>query len=179
MPSADSDAPLFLVGSMGAGKSSVGERLAALLARRFVDLDRLIEEWASEPIAQLFEAGRENDFRDLERGALRGCDAKQTGVATGGGTVTHSSNLEHMLARGTVVYLRADPATLATRLAGAERPLLVGHQDNHEARRARLAQLLDERRASYERAHHVLDTDALTLDEVAQQITRMLGVAHG
>jgi len=179
MPSVASDAPIFLIGSMGAGKSTVGERLASLLQRRFVDLDQLIEEWATEPIAELFAAGRENDFRDLERSALRGFDAKNTVVATGGGTVTHSSNLEHMLARGTVVYLRADPTTLAKRLAGADRPLLVGHQDSDEARRSRIAEILAQRCETYERAPHVLDTDTLTPDEVARAIARTLGATDG
>jgi shikimate kinase len=169
MPSGGSEPPVFLVGMMGAGKSSVGARLAAAIGRRFVDLDTLVEEWAGEPIAALFAAGREDEFRELERSALRGFDARGAVVATGGGTVVHGGNLEWMLARGRVAYLRARPDTLAARLEGSARPLLEGHE-GVRARAMRLATLLDQRRAAYEQAHLVLDTEALSEDEVVAQL---------
>jgi shikimate kinase len=165
MPSAGSEAPVFLVGMMGAGKTTLGMRLARALGRRFVDLDQLVEEQTGESIARLIERGREQAFRELERGALRRLDARGAVVATGGGSVVLPGNLEHMLAHGRVAYLRARPETLAMRLRGLTRPLLAGHDDD-EARRLRLTSLLRERGAAYERAHMVLDVDEHSVEEL-------------
>jgi shikimate kinase len=173
LPSPDYERPVFLVGMMGAGKSTVGRHLADQTGRCFVDLDREVEATGAS-IEALFAAGREAEFRALEARALRAIDVPGAVVATGGGVVLDASNVDHMIARGRVVYLRARPEALAARLAGTMRPLLQRYEHD---RTQRLAELLSERRAAYERAHLCFDTDGVTPDEVVSALTRWL--AHG
>lgn len=159
------EAPIYLVGMMGAGKSTVGAALASRLARRFVDLDRVIEAGAGTTIAQLFGRVGEPAFRALERAAIASLDDRGAVVATGGGTFVDEAARTHMLARGTVVYLRAPVEVLAQRLQDgmAQRPLLA-------AGASRLVELLAQRRESYERAEHVVDTAGLSIAQVVEAV---------
>src|SRR3569623_2767655 len=114
-------APLFLIGFMAAGKTSVGRALAQATDRRFVDLDDVIAE-AGEPVATLV-ARDEADFRRLESAALaRVIDDAQDGpiVATGGGCAVHGDNLARMRAAGLVVALGVDVADAQTRAAARD-----------------------------------------------------------
>ena len=158
---------------MGAGKSTVGAELASRLGRRFVDLDRWIEARAGASVTAMFDAGRVTEFRALEEAGIVELGSEAAVIATGGGAVMASSSLNHMLAHGLVVYLRARVESLLQRLGAesiAQRPLL---QKGDAA--LTLRTLLDERAASYEHAHAVIDTDARTLREVVSLVERALG----
>lgn len=174
MPSRASDGrPIFLVGMMGAGKSAVGAGLATRLGRRFVDLDRAIEARAGRTIPELF-ASDEAGFRALEAEVLVGLAGRDSVVATGGGVVLRPGNLEHMLASGEVVYLRAEVRTLLARLgeeARLARPLLALAADPE----ARLRELLRARGEAYARARITVDTDGRTLDQVVEALVEVLG----
>src|SRR3954469_2749022 len=99
--------PLFLVGFMGTGKSTVGALLAARWSWPFVDLDARIEQQAGATIAELFARGGESAFRDLEAAAVKAVAAEGLQVvAVGGGAVTRPENLQLMLGTGLVVCLR-------------------------------------------------------------------------
>lgn len=166
---------IWLVGMMGAGKSAVGECLAKRLGRPFIDTDAEIERRTGFSIAELFATRGEPAFRALEGDAIervtKGADAV---VALGGGAIAQPDAARRLSARGTVVYLRAKPATLAKRIGAASgRPLLEG-LDAAERRR-RLAELLKERAPHYESAKLVVDTDDLDPDQVAERIEQMLG----
>ncbi len=174
MPSHGSE-PIYLVGMMGAGKTVVGTALATALGRRFVDLDRALEEKSGMTIAALFAAEGEHAFRDREARMLVELDAEDTVVATGGGVVTRPENIELLLARGRVVYLRAKPTTILSRLARqrgglASRPLLRTAPDAEVT----LDSLWEQRRAAYERAHHQIDTDSRSTDEVVALVVEAL-----
>ncbi len=128
-------APLFLVGMMGAGKSSVGRRVADGADAPFVDLDRRIESLFGSTVAELFQAG-EPHFRACERQALHtllrepGFAGRACVVATGGGVVLDPDNVAAMRASGVVVYLEVPPEELAMRLQrDTTRPLLSGAPD--------------------------------------------------
>lgn len=122
---------LVLVGPMGAGKTSLGKRLAGQLGLHFADLDQHVETVAGASVAVIFEAEGESGFRSREQQALahllRGRDAL---VSTGGGTVLSAANRALLRNRAFVVYLRVDVDGQLQRLArDHSRPLLeVGNR---------------------------------------------------
>ncbi len=125
-------APVFLVGMMGSGKSSVARRAAELRGATAVDLDRRIAVIAGRSIAELFAEAGEARFRALERAALAslvaepGFAAREIWVATGGGTVVDPANRAMMAANGSIVLLDVPIDELCRRLRedGGVRPLL-------------------------------------------------------
>lgn len=169
------DAPrhLVLVGLMGAGKSTVGARCAARLDREFVDVDDVVVTLARRPVAEIFATEGESAFRAIEHDALADvCASPQPLViACGGGAMGDAENRRTVRAHGFVVWLTADPATLATRVGGGSaqnpRPLLAG-DDAPVATLERLATL---RAPAYEAAAHaVVDTAGRAIDEVADGV---------
>jgi len=171
MPSPGSERGVFLVGMVGAGKSTVGARLAEVMELRFVDLDVELAREAGRTIAEIFSAEGEDGFRAREARLLRALDPHGTVVATGGGVVAQPGLVEHMRIAGRVVYLRATIDTLLARLTEEERalrPLLTGDT------RATLARLLASRYAQYERAHVIVDTDALDVHAVVERVREQL-----
>jgi shikimate kinase len=171
------DGTLWLVGMMGAGKSSVGAVLAARLGLPLVDLDRAIESAAGRSIPELFASEGEAGFRKREREAIEAVAGRRAIVALGGGAAAQPGVVERLLASGALIYLRARPETLAARVGAAEaRPLLAGL--DAEARLAKLRRLLAEREPFYLRAPLVIDTDALDEAGAAAEIERRLGAAR-
>ena len=118
----------MLVGLMGAGKSTVGRRLAVRLRLPFVDADSEIETAAGMSIPDIFARFGESYFRDGERRVIaRLMDGEQRVIATGGGAFVDDRTRETILARGYAVWLDAKPAVLADRVSRrATRPLLRG-----------------------------------------------------
>ena len=156
-------APLFLIGFMAAGKTSVGRALAQATGRRFVDLDDVIAAAAGEPVAVLV-ARDEPAFRRREAAALDeaiGAAGDGAVIATGGGAAAHGTNLERMRAAGLVVALGVDVADAISRGThdAANRPLL-----------ANAVALAAARASSYRRAHAVVDTTARSIAEVATAV---------
>ncbi|HLT57769.1 MAG TPA: bifunctional shikimate kinase/3-dehydroquinate synthase, partial [Limnochordales bacterium] len=159
---------IVLIGFMGAGKSTVGRRLAARLGRPFVDLDAVIEETAGMPIPAIFAREGEAGFREREAAAVRAvAQRKGQVIATGGGAVMRRDNLAALRAAGTLVWLRAPLETLLERAkAEGRRPLLAAGE-------AAAARLYDERLPVYALADVVVDaTD--DPDAVAAQIEQRL-----
>ena len=120
------DRPLVLVGMMGAGKTTVGRKLASQLGFAFVDSDAEVEKAAGMPITELFALHGESEFRAGEaRVMARILKEPHTVVATGGGAVLREANRRLMQAHGQVVYLRSTPEELIRRLRhDTNRPLL-------------------------------------------------------
>lgn len=118
---------LVLVGPMGAGKTSVGRRLAERLGLEFVDVDRSIEDRTGARIATIFDCEGEDGFRVRERTALEGLLAGRGLVAaTGGGAVLDRASRELIRARGYTVWLQVGPDEQLRRLAkDRTRPLIA------------------------------------------------------
>jgi shikimate kinase len=157
---------LVLVGLMGAGKTTVGERCAERLTRPFVDTDDVVEAMARRSVREIFAEEGESTFRALERDAVRDATGSPAAavIACGGGAVLDPDNRRRLRATGTVIWLRADPAVLAERV-GVERPLLA------RGAVATLERLAVVRAAAYEAiADAVVDTDGRTVDEVADEV---------
>ncbi|GAA1818831.1 shikimate kinase [Planosporangium flavigriseum] len=159
-----------LVGPPGAGKTTVGQLVAAALGVPFTDADAEIEAVAGKPIPEIFIDDGEEHFRTLERSAVATALGTFTGVlALGGGAILAEETRER-LAGHTVVYLSVELADAAKRVGlGAGRPLLALNP------RATLKHLLDQRRPLYEEvATIVVATDGRTPEEVAAEVTTAL-----
>jgi shikimate kinase len=157
---------------MAVGKSSVGRKLARRLKRRFVDLDRTIENCEGIKVRDIFENKGEPYFRQLEKQALahvlRG-DGQV--ISTGGGVVLSEENMRLLHERSLVVWLRADIDAIVRRAgSGKQRPLLMA---NDKAQR--INELLQQRTEFYANAHIEIDTSNLTVDEVVEKIIALAG----
>lgn len=166
------DANIFLIGMMGAGKTTVGRALAKRLGLEFADADRELVERTGVPVATIFEIEGEAGFRRRESLLLEEL-AGRSGlvVATGGGVVLSEPNRKLMRSRGTVVYLRARLERLWERTRhDSSRPLLATPDP-----RARLAELLEQREPLYlECSHLVVDTGAQSASALAARVATAL-----
>ncbi|MGB9113185.1 MAG: bifunctional shikimate kinase/3-dehydroquinate synthase [Acidimicrobiales bacterium] len=163
---------IVLVGMMGAGKTSTGRRLAALLRRKFVDTDTLIESEAQLSIGELFQREGEERLREIERRVFDEAlsSSEPSVIATGGGAVLDDENRERVAEEGEVVWLRAKTATLAGRVEDLpERPLLG------KDARAALDTLEPQRRPLYEQvARSVIDVDELDPEATVMAVIRAI-----
>ncbi len=163
---------LILVGAPGAGKTTIGARVAAQLGVAFRDTDRDIEAQAGKAIADIFVEDGEPAFRALERAAVAAAVREHDGVlALGGGAVLDATTRD-LLAGHHVVWLRVGLADASKRVGLArERPVLALNP------RATLARLLDERTPHYEAvAGSRVDTDNRDPDEVAAEVLTLVAV---
>jgi shikimate kinase len=172
-PATTPSAALFLVGMMGAGKTTVGRRLARRLDRPFVDADRELEARLGVPIPTIFELEGEAGFRRREAAIIDELTRREPIVlATGGGAVLDPANRAALRERGRVVYLRASVGDLWHRLRRDKvRPLLRAPDP-----RARIEELVRLRDPLYrEVAHLVVDTGRQPVDQVVDAILARLG----
>jgi shikimate kinase len=163
---------VFLVGMMGAGKTTVGRRLARRLGWTFVDADRELEVRLGVPVATIFELEGEAGFRQRESALIEELTARDALVlATGGGAVLDPVNRSVLHERGRVVYLHASVADLWHRLRRDKvRPLLRTADP-----RARIEALVALRDPLYrEAAHVVVDTGRQPIDDVVGAIVSCL-----
>jgi shikimate kinase len=169
---------VVIAGMMGSGKTAVAEALARRLGWRSVDTDQLVQKDAGMTVAALFATEGEEAFRDAESATIAslGASSGPLVVSVGGGAVVRPGNRDAMKRLGTVVWLRAEPASLAARVGSGEgRPVLGGGALDADETAGRLADLAEQRRPFYEQvADLVVDTDELSPDEVAGQIVREL-----
>jgi len=166
------DTPVFLVGLMGAGKTTVGKGLARARAREFLDLDHELEARCGVKIPVIFEIEGEEGFRKRESQVLDDCTQKRNIVlATGGGAVMHPDNRQALKTRGVVIYLRASVEELYRRTGrDKNRPLLATGDA-----RATLKRLLDLRDPLYrEVADITVDTGSVSVATLVQQIVDLL-----
>ena len=161
------DRSVVLVGLMGAGKTSVGKRLARALGLPFVDADHEIETAAGMTIKDIFELYGEPAFRDLERRVVaRLLDDPPRILALGGGAFIDPLTRALVRERGLSVWLRAGLEVLVERTARrTHRPLL-----NRSDPRAVLARLVEERYPVYAEADLTVDTERGEVDDVVQRI---------
>ncbi|HSO94964.1 MAG TPA: shikimate kinase [Acidimicrobiia bacterium] len=164
---------LVLVGLMGAGKTTVGERCAQRLDRPFVDTDDLVQTLAGRPVAEVFATDGEAGFRALERHAVADACASPVPlvIACGGGAVLDPDSRRRLHTAGFVVWLRARPDVLAGRVDAEdlERPLLAGGS------LPTLERLATTRAPVYETvADATVATDDRTPDEVATVVLEEL-----
>ena len=171
-PSGGSSGNIFLVGLMGAGKTSVGKLLARRLGKAFYDCDHEIERATGVRIPLIFEIEGETGFRARERKMLSELVQRpEVVVATGGGAVLDEQNRNLLRQHGTVVYLCASPQDLWQRTRhDRNRPLLQTANPL-----ARLTELFSERDRLYrEVADLVVDTGSQSLSALAHRLEQRL-----
>lgn len=157
---------IFLIGFMGAGKSTVGRELALILGWNFIDIDKVIENKVGKTITDIFSEYGEIFFRVEEKEVLHELLSQQKVViAAGGGIPIFFDNLNIMKKSGFVVYLFVNKDVIKKRLKLEEehskRPLAVN---------AKLDNLIQSREPFYRRAHFTIDCSELSPLEIAHKI---------
>lgn len=159
---------LFLIGPMGAGKTTMGRQLSRKLHMDFFDSDRVIEEHTGADIPLIFELEGEQGFRKREQEAIDELTQKSNIVlATGGGAILKSENREHLKNRGVVIYLHSDISHLLERTKhDKNRPLLQTDDPG-----AKLRELMSAREPLYrETADIVINTGEKSIRSVINVI---------
>ncbi|MHC4661064.1 MAG: shikimate kinase [Planctomycetota bacterium] len=172
---------IFLIGYRGTGKTVTGRILAGMLELEFVDLDDEIEKSSGKTIADIFSAGGEEKFREMEKEALAARAAgKRQVIATGGGIVLFKENVSLMQDRGIIVHLQCDPGLAAERIeadpnTASRRPGLSDTDLRSEVR----AQMRTREPLYREAADSSIDTGRMNPEEVSEDIIRKLAVEGG
>ena len=153
---------IFLIGYMGAGKTTLGRALAKELKIEFIDMDNYIEERLCKSISQIFAEKGEEGFREIERRMLHEAgEFENVVISTGGGTPCFFDNIEYMNRQGATVFLDVPVERLFIRLSIArkKRPLIMGKSD--EELRCFIAEQLAKRLPHYSKAKQKFTADRL------------------
>ncbi len=158
---------IILCGFMGSGKTVVGNELAKIMGRKFVDTDEMIEKQQGIAIKAIFAAYGEEHFRDLEFECCKKiADMKNCVVSTGGGAMTFQRNVDAVKGSGKVVFLDADFDVICSRIGDSTtRPLF---QDKEKARA-----LYDERKSKYLSAADIVIDGNMSARKTAIEIADM------
>ena len=164
---------IILIGCMGCGKSSVGQRLAKTLGYQFLDTDNLIVKSQGKSISNIFETDGEGSFRQMETNLLIELNqsTSKSVIATGGGMPVKEENQELLRSLGHVFYLDTPLDILVKRVQGdTGRPLLaVGNQ------KEKIRKILEERSPKYiSCAHTIINTNEKSFYELIKEIENAL-----
>lgn len=163
---------LVLIGYRGTGKSTVARLLAERLRMEVVSLDQEIVRQAGRSIPEIVKAHGWPHFRDLEAAVTkRFSERDRIIIDAGGGVILRHDNVENLRRGGMLFWLRATVPVIVARIeGGSERPSLTAGKSFTEE----VEDVLRERTPLYEAAaHHQIDTDALTPEEVATEVARL------
>ena len=162
---------LILVGLPGVGKTTIGKGVARRLGRPFIDFDQEIERRAGMEVREIFRIQGEEHFRALEF-ALTAELSSSGGMvlSPGGGWITQQRSVELLRSAGRIIYLRASPEAVARRLRRVEtRPLLAGRDPV-----VALRELYEKRRALYETADVVLETESFVRQQLIAKVVELV-----
>lgn len=162
---------VVLFGFMGTGKTVVGKEVARRLRMQFVDMDDVIEEKEGCSISEIFAQKGESYFRQVEAEVAEELSQKEgLVIATGGGVVLNSRNVDALQSSGVGIRLTASPEVIFQRIKGeTHRPLLLGPDPLK-----RIATLLARREPYYGRVEHRIDTSRLPLEQVVEEVVRIV-----
>lgn len=166
---------IFLIGYMGAGKTTVGKDLAKLMGLSFIDLDCYIEGRYHKTVGQIFAEKGEEAFRDIERRMLHEVAMfEDVLISTGGGAPCFFDNMEFMNEMGTTVYLKVSVEELAKRLevCKSTRPVLKGRSGDELV--AFIAENLNKRTPHYMQASIVFDAEVMLTETDVHKISEAL-----
>ena len=166
---------IFLIGYMGAGKTTLGKAFARAIGLTFVDLDWYIEERYHKTVRQIFEERGEDGFRELEKRMLHETgEFENVVISVGGGTPCFFDNMDYMNAVGETVFLDVDVKVLFRRLkvAKQQRPLLANKTD--EELMTFIVEALQKRLPFYSKAKYVFNGERLEDRRQIQQSVECL-----
>ena len=162
------NSPIFLVGFMGAGKTTVGQVVAKELGYDFIDLDNVIALQTGKSVQQIFLELGEVKFRGLETEAIRSCrDQASSVIALGGGAYVSQENRDLLRGIGKTIWLDCPLDVCLRRIRGDKSRPLLGDE---EAMRT----LLDKRIDSYSQADYIVNSAELSPEQLANEIVRLL-----
>ncbi len=171
-------AKLFLIGYMGAGKSTSGEKLAALLNYNFIDLDKLIEKDYMLSIPEIFATKGEQGFREMEHQTLKRLLEKDNLViACGGGTPCYYNNLELINNNGISVYIKMSVDALVDRLVTAKEKRPIIENKTEIELRSFISRQLIKREDFYRKAQFTVKGKDLDINELALFVKKKLEVS--
>nr|WP_321374837.1 shikimate kinase [uncultured Bacteroides sp.] len=153
---------IFLIGYMGAGKTTLGKAFAREMNLSFVDQDWYIEERFHKTVQEIFAERGEQGFRELERQMLHEiAEFENVVISTGGGAPCFYDNMDFMNLKGDTVFLNVTPEVLFSRLkmASQNRPILRGK--SNEELKAFIAKTLEKRAPFYSKAKYIFNADEL------------------
>ena len=165
--------PLFLVGYMGCGKSTLGRKIARKLGLEFFDTDKMVEEREGACVADVFHYEGEEYFRQVEREVLDHLIQNNVLgiISTGGGLPTWSDNMAYMNEQGVTIYLRRPAEQIAKRMSPygrQKRPRLRGLNDEELV--AFMTKDMEQREAFYAQADLIVDCEKLSDAELVDWI---------
>ena len=163
---------IYLVGFMGAGKTTVGKLLSEKLNRNYYDLDVEIEKAENVKINELFERRGEKYFRVTESNILYDLSNNKINsiISTGGGVVIREENWKVMKEFGRIVYLKANLGTLWNRVKNSKTRPLLNVDNSYE----KAGNLFNERKEIYKRADYIVETDNLSVKCVVNCIVELV-----
>ena len=159
--------PIFLIGYMGSGKTTLAKKLASKLELPFIDTDDEIVKEIGMSITEYFQLHGEEKFRELERKQLLKTAQQNAIVSTGGGSPCFFDNMQWMNENGISVYLPMSPKSLFDRLSQSKpnkRPILIGKTE--EELFNFITEKLTEREPFYQQAHLIIDHINTPIDDL-------------
>lgn len=166
---------IYLIGYMGAGKTTIGKALERHTSLSFIDLDCYIEGRFRKTISQLFAEKGEASFRELERRMLHEVsEFEDVIISCGGGTPCFFDNISYMNECGKTIYLKVSVSELAARLGGGKHTRPVLKNRSGEELRQFIQENLQARSSFYEQAQVIFDAEAMTTVEDVNQIVEAL-----
>lgn len=157
---------IFLIGYMGAGKTTAGRELARKMNLEFIDMDHYIQSRYQKTVGQLFAEYGEAEFRNIEHKILKEvADIEDVVISTGGGTPCFFDNMDYMNKTGLTIYLKASAKALSERLNACKekRPLIK--DKNEEELYMFVIDSLQKREPWYAKAQIVFGTEELVSRE--------------
>lgn len=159
---------IFLVGFMGAGKSTIARTLQRELGFPLVEMDERIVQEQGMSINDIFAQYGEAHFREIESQLVVDLGKQEPSIVScGGGVVVRPENMQNMKKSGRIVLLKASPETIFERVKNStDRPILNGHMNVEY-----IAELMEKRRALYEEAADItIQTDGKTREQICEEI---------
>lgn len=166
---------VFLIGYMGAGKTTVGKDLSKYSGYSFIDLDYYIEGRYHKTVSQIFAEKGEAEFREIERKMLHEVSAfENVLVSTGGGTPCFFDNMDFMNACGTTIYLKVSVEELAARLELCKHTRPILKDRSGDELKLFIAENLEKRTPFYEKASIVFDAEKMDTEADVRDISEEL-----
>lgn len=159
---------IFLIGFMGAGKSTIARALQRELGFPLIEMDERIVKEQGMSINDIFAQYGEDHFRDIESQLIVDIGKEEPSIVScGGGVVVRPQNTQNMKEIGRIVFLKVTPETIYERVKNStDRPILNGHMNVEY-----IAELMEKRRALYEAAADIMiQTDGKTREQICEEI---------